>query len=406
MKTITLKHVILFGMIILSFTLNSATITSVQSGTWASTTTWDSGTIPTLNDDVIITTGHTVSSMISSTTAVSTDLCKNLTVNGIYQISNAKNANYTTNIYGSVNCNGTIELGQTPGYGAIFSYVGKVEAGTGLTGTGSAIFKTLTIKTSKPSDFLINLPVLTCTYGFAISKDSTKVTIAAGSTVAGSTANGITFVAVASTLGQGALASSLDIYGSLTCGTLYLCNNDSTTRKSQINVKNNGTLSVITNLTPLRGAVTGIIGTVGGSGVKLSVESGGNFNFPTLLNPMQFTEAAAGPSYDPKLLVAYYTGSIINGSTTATDLIKGDISSAVHNPSYSLKDAFYSFNQRRINLLKEFSSFKMYNSAGQMIMSLKKPESFVDFPASYKGNYIVVLTDNTGANYSGKIVVR
>lgn len=39
-----------------------------------------------------------------------------------------------------------------------------------------------------------------------------------------------------------------------------------------------------------------------------------NFN-----NFIQFSDVTTGQSYDPKLLLAYYAGSIINGTTTATD---------------------------------------------------------------------------------------
>ena len=51
---------ILMGIILLSLTGFSATVTSIQTGNWSDGAIWDSGTVPTSSDDVVIDVGHIV----------------------------------------------------------------------------------------------------------------------------------------------------------------------------------------------------------------------------------------------------------------------------------------------------------------------------------------------------------
>ena len=101
------------GLPVVPFRTDSTTnFVSTQSGDWYNPSTWGGVGVPNMDDNVTISTGHTVTSFINSTNAVSVDLCKSLTVNGILQISNLQSAAYTVNVYDRIGCNGSIEIGR------------------------------------------------------------------------------------------------------------------------------------------------------------------------------------------------------------------------------------------------------------------------------------------------------
>ena len=84
----------------------SAMITSVQSGSWFSTSTWDSGMIPTVVNPVTIAAGHTVT--LNTLFAVSSGTV----INGTLKASRVANSSWTL-VGGDINVNpgGTLDYG-------------------------------------------------------------------------------------------------------------------------------------------------------------------------------------------------------------------------------------------------------------------------------------------------------
>jgi|TARA_B100000315_G_scaffold143031_1_gene132035 hypothetical protein len=94
--------VVFFGLFSV---LTAATITSVQDGDWDVPSTWDSASIPTSADDVIIANGHTV----TIPTMVSVEMLS-LTINSGGALY-AGNFRPTLEVYGNWTNNGTFTAG-------------------------------------------------------------------------------------------------------------------------------------------------------------------------------------------------------------------------------------------------------------------------------------------------------
>jgi len=78
MKTTIIKAALCFLFVgLANLEIMAATITSTKTGNWGTAGTWDSGTVPTATDDVVIASGHTVTVTGAQLTSV------NLTVAGI-----------------------------------------------------------------------------------------------------------------------------------------------------------------------------------------------------------------------------------------------------------------------------------------------------------------------------------
>ncbi|NDP22491.1 MAG: hypothetical protein GZ091_15615 [Paludibacter sp.] len=379
----------------LSFiSLQAADITSAQNGAWTATSTWVGGAVPTKDDNVTIATGHTVNYFVSA--AIIVDLCTNLIVNGTLQASNTLSTNLLFNIYGSIECNGVIELGQVgPSVtGMIVTYKGTTAA---LTGTGSVYVKVINLNVQN-TNCVVAVPTLNCTHGFYVGSVNSTLTVNAGTTV-----NVIGFgsilgvVTVAQNGGQATGICSMDISGTINCQSLLLCNNATGTAKSAINVKSGGTLYVSTEVSPLRKAgAAGIIGTVGGTGFVFTVESGGKFNFTSPATDPRLLTISTNDPYDPNLEVIYADGSYINNVLTTTTQTKSmnDINRITYNSS-----------NRTLTFMKPFNAITLYNSVGQIVKSYKNIESSIQIPANCKGICIVRLTNEMNENYSFKLNV-
>lgn len=88
------------------------TITSAATGNWNSTSTWTGGVIPTSNNNVVITSGHTV------TSNVNTARMQNLTVEGTMNYSSS-----TTTLLNQIL--GNLTVGATGTYNSYFGSTGK-----------------------------------------------------------------------------------------------------------------------------------------------------------------------------------------------------------------------------------------------------------------------------------------
>ncbi len=126
----------LFALSILcAITIQAGTITSKATGNWSSTSTWDSGVVPTLNDDVIIANGHTVS--LDSTL---TYYCNNLTVGkgSSGKLQYAANANASTTLI--IGGNFTLATGAQFILGSIGTYKPSVYLSGNLSIGNTATF--------------------------------------------------------------------------------------------------------------------------------------------------------------------------------------------------------------------------------------------------------------------------
>ncbi len=126
----------LFALLVISaISIQAGTITSKATGNWNSVSTWDSGVIPTADDDVIIANGHTVS--LDSTL---TYYCKSLTVGkgSSGKLQYAANANASTTLI--ISGNFTLATGAQFILGSIGSYKPSVYLGGNLSVGNTATF--------------------------------------------------------------------------------------------------------------------------------------------------------------------------------------------------------------------------------------------------------------------------
>lgn len=122
----------IFLFVAISFAIRAASFTSVATGNWGTPATWsvvgvDADGIPDNNDDIIITSGKTVTQDLIAGN------CKTLTINlgGTYSQNSKK-----INIYGNFTINGTLF-----GNGAIlFKAVGTISASSIITNAGDWFF--------------------------------------------------------------------------------------------------------------------------------------------------------------------------------------------------------------------------------------------------------------------------
>lgn len=157
-------------------TLAPGTITSVRSGRWSRTNTWDCGCIPTSADNVIIQDGHTVS--LRGTSEACNDLtigqgisgivrfnnnnAGDLTVNGNIIINNGatldvnttSNTTHTMNLKGNLSNNGTINLQSDANSFCATNFI-KTDGNQIVSGTGPmTTFYTLNIDKSQKINIL------------------------------------------------------------------------------------------------------------------------------------------------------------------------------------------------------------------------------------------------------------
>lgn len=370
-------------------------IRSSQSGAWTNPDTWIGGVVPTQEVDVEIDLGHTVNYYINSSASTTVELCKNLTVDGTLAMSNLQTANLITNIYGSVKCNGSIIFGQTGSAvsGAVITLRGL---SCNISGTGSANLKIINLNVNA-ANCLISLPTINCTSGLAIAASGSKITVAKETTITGP----IYYLSPASSQGQGTGVSSFDFYGNVSCRTLYLCNNATTTEKSKITVKSGGRLNITHLVTPLRGALN-VTNTIGGSGAIFTVEEGAKFNWTAGSDPMIYTSSSNTP-YDPKLTVAYLNGSVINGVTMTSDQVGGATTSIIETKGECLY-LYYDNSEKTLVLSRNFSNLKVFDLTGNIILSKSNPDKRIQLDLIGKGIYIVALIDETNKFYYRKII--
>lgn len=375
----------------------SSVAVSAKSGAWTDPATWEDEYVPTKDNDVVINSGHAVSYFIDSSSAIAVDLCRNLKIDGTLRLSNLKSANFTTNVFGSVHCDGEIVFGQTGNAvsGAILTLKGN---SVNISGSGVASLKTINLNVNSTNS-VISLPLINCTNGVNISATGSKMTVAAGTTISSPVS-----LSVAQNSGQGTGVNSLDIYGSITCGTVFLCNNSSSSEKSSITIKDGGVLNVTNAFTPLRGAgVQGVVNTIGGSGLVLSVEQNGSINWTSSVdNPISFTNVS-NSLYDPNLEIVFKQGSLVNGKLI-NDEQKGGGATSVHSQKAQDVVISYSLLDNSVNLFShDYKRITVYNVSGNLIFDMKSPGTKVLLPKTDKGIYIVVVVDNTGQYLMSKI---
>jgi hypothetical protein len=365
---------------------------STQSGNWSDAATWGGMGVPYADDNVTIAAGHIVSNYIISASSVTVSLCKNLIVNGTLQMSNSQGANFYVNVYGPIICNGTI----SPGINSTGVFL-SFQSAAGLTGTGTATFAGINLQSSS-TDCLINLPIVNIKMTLTISASGSRIIVAPETTLSLVSSYPNLSLSPSSSAGQAGNNATYDIYGTVNVSKVYLCNNSTGTVKGAVNVKAGGILNVSTALTPVRGAGS-VSGTIGGSGCVFSVENGGKLNFPISGDPVPFT-VSTNAVYDPKLVVAYYQGSIINGVTK----VRNEITAV--NGTTLLNKAYYDYAGNKLVLLQPYKNLKVYNSIGQQIFNSNILNQLVTILSNFKGICFVNLTDYSNKCETLKIILK
>lgn len=345
---------------------------STQSGDWSNESTWGRKGVPCIDDDVVVTSGHTVTNYVSGET--SKDLCKALVVNGTLYIGSKTQSNYIINVYEPVVCNGKIELGEAV-KGAYLTFKGKA----GLIGTGTATFGSI-ILAAGYTNCLIDLPSVKAVSSLQITQSAAKFIIGAGTNIQGHN------LSPSSTAGQSNNYGYYDIYGKATFNYVYLCNNYTRDlAKNKISVKREGELKAVIDITPLRNgsAVKG----VGGSGTVLSVEEAGVISFPPTKDPIKYT-ISTNENYDKNLSVNYYKGSVVNGEIM-TDNHVSNLTDVFDIKEY----AYYDQSSRKIVFQHQVYNLILYDVTGQVVCFRESPGCSFDVPDKYKGIGVVRFLD-------------
>lgn len=358
---------------------------SSQSGEWNDISTWGEMGVPSVDDDVVIAVGHTVTNYVSG--AITKDLCKSLTVNGTLHVGNKTQSNYITNVYGHIVCNGKIDLGEAVKGAYLTFKSSKAE----LTGTGTATLGSINLA-SGYTNCLISMPTVKVTSSLQINSWAAKFIIGSDTNITGY------ILSPSSTAGQSNNYGYYDIYGKATFDYVYLCNNYSGgAAKNEINLKHGGELMVVRDVTPMRNGST--IKGIGGSGTILSVENGAKFNFPSAKDPFQYT-VPTHVNYDKNLSVNYYNGSILNGMIITDDQLSG-----IDNNIKLENQIYYDRNRRILVFHEPVCSLTIYNMMGQVIYTNDNPEQCVELSNKYKGICLVLFTNKINKTEIVKVFI-
>ncbi|MEQ9412486.1 MAG: fibronectin type III domain-containing protein, partial [Cyclobacteriaceae bacterium] len=157
-------------------TLAAGTVTSITSGRWDRTNTWDCGCIPSASDNVIIQNSHTVSLRsnsdmecndltigqgVSGTASFTTNTARTLRINGNLIINSGAaltqpaNSNATHNIFfrGNIINNGTLNLSVDANSQCNSTFV-KTNGNQTISGSGPTAFFTILIDKGSKSNIL------------------------------------------------------------------------------------------------------------------------------------------------------------------------------------------------------------------------------------------------------------
>jgi trimeric autotransporter adhesin len=171
--------------------------TSVQSGNWSNQNTWDCSCVPAVNDDVIISTNHTVTFVSNGNTV------RNLTINSGGILSDNGNTNTITGnlkVNGTYSGNGVITLS---GNGTTIDGTGSISNTAQVTVNGNKIILSTANLTKNSGNVLIN-------GNYSITNNGT-ITLGGQITAAsGSSGNGATWTNAAnSTLNIGGSGNAI-----------------------------------------------------------------------------------------------------------------------------------------------------------------------------------------------------
>ncbi|MFW5852333.1 MAG: hypothetical protein ACOCWB_08920, partial [Bacteroidota bacterium] len=131
-------------LVLFSFFSQAATITAVADGNWADGTTWDSGVVPTTNDDIIIPTGITVtqptgSNLTTNANFASLEVTGTLTIEDDLIFDQWSDDNITIKNGGEVNIGNNIEINiGEPGMHITVENGGKLFVENQITSTSSS----------------------------------------------------------------------------------------------------------------------------------------------------------------------------------------------------------------------------------------------------------------------------
>jgi Secretion system C-terminal sorting domain len=167
-------------------TLSPGTVTSVQTGRWDRTTTWDCGCIPSAGDNVIIQDGHrvtmrsnglscndlTIGQGTSGELRYNRNIARDLTVNGNIIINSGatfyvdaanSNATHTLNIKGNITNSGTLDFQTDVNSLCVTNFI-KQDGNQSVSGSGvSTNFYTLFVDKSLMTNILdISVSNFTC----------------------------------------------------------------------------------------------------------------------------------------------------------------------------------------------------------------------------------------------------
>jgi hypothetical protein len=156
-------------------TLSAATITSIRTGNWDATNTWDCGCVPSAGDNVLIKNGHTVSLRTNSmqcnnltigqgasgTVQFTTNTTRTLTIHGDLIINSGaslteatnSNTTHTLNFRGNIINNGTLNL--SPDANSLCNAVFiRTTGNQTVSGAGTTFFHTIQIDKNLKTNIL------------------------------------------------------------------------------------------------------------------------------------------------------------------------------------------------------------------------------------------------------------
>ncbi len=247
-----------------SYQMAAGTVTSAGSGVWQATGTWVGGALPTASDNVVIASGHTVQdTCINSPYA----LCANLTVNSGGVLLAGADANHASSNIGS------LYLKIIRFYGSSIVNNGQIGAADGSDGLRLDIYNSTTLVTLSGTNTIklakllqavaspgVKFSVNTNFYyrasaagsgsGYQISSGAgigfANTTIDAGVTVTNDQYTNFSTTASNST--DGTVNWTVDIYGTVNCGSNSAFNlRTGTGYTGNLNIRSGGTVSIGTN---------------------------------------------------------------------------------------------------------------------------------------------------------------